>query len=71
VNSKPFYQSKTFYAGVLYFLLALAKAFGIEGADAGKYDQVLELAAGGIAFVALRKFTSQPMHFTAPKDDGQ
>ena len=66
MNSKPFYQSKTFYAGVLYFLLALAKAFGVEGADAGKYDQILELAAGGIAFVVLRAATKQPIHFTAP-----
>ena len=69
MNSKPFYQSKTFWAAVLYALLALAKALGVEGADAGKYDQVIELAAGAIGMVVLRKTTSQPMHFVAPKDD--
>lgn len=68
MSSKPFYQSKTFWAGVAYAVLALLKAFGVEGADAGKYDQAIELAAGGIAFVALRAATKQPMHFTAPKD---
>lgn len=68
MNSKPFYTSKTFWAGVAYAVLALLKAFGIEGADAGKYDQVIELAAGGIAFIALRKATTQPIHFVAPKD---
>lgn len=68
MNSKPFYQSKTFYAGVIYFVLALAKAFGIEGADAGKYDQALELLAAGVGYIALRAVTSQPMHFIAPKD---
>ena len=68
MDSKPFYQSKTFWAGVLYAALAIAKIFGIEGADAGKYDQAIELVAAGIGAIVLRKLTTQPMHFTAPKD---
>jgi hypothetical protein len=67
VNSKPWYLSRTVWGAVLYFLLALAKAFGIEGADAGKWDQAIEVAAGAIAMVVLRKMTTEPMHFTEPK----
>ena len=68
MSSKPFYQSKTFWTGVISFVLAIAKIYGIEGIDAGKYDQAAELIAAGVAFIALRKATKQPMHFVAPKD---
>lgn len=66
MSSKPFYQSKTFWAAVVYAVVALAKAFGIEGADAGKWDQAIEIGAGAIAMLVLRVATTQPMHFLPP-----
>ena len=66
MTSKPFYLSKTFWAAVVYAVVALAKAFGIEGADAGQWDQVIEIGAGAVAMLALRAVTTQPIHFISP-----